>query len=878
MGNVMTGRQAYGEYDSTASENQSDHIDDPLAELARIVSEGDEYLRKQRLEAEAEEHSDVPSGYDQGVERDNGAAFGMVPDEMSPDTADQNPVDAADARQVYDEQGYAPASYQPESSEFHQFDSNQPVEVQPEYQQSDYQDPEFVETDFVDPDASVPDYRDQQYQQPETHQQAAFEPDAYPADNTDPIPFADGEAAAERYSDNETAEAAFAPEAHEQQVFEPDSYEQAAAVPETGPAFEHYDLAETVSGAEPERHPDDMVAVADFAPLPEVSDPFEAVSNATGALTESRDWANTNHDDYGTRAEDQALVDPYRDAMEPEPQQPVLNEADFQPAIEPVAESTDYSDDGLYYESEAREEPVGTYSASQETRVAPDIQLDPAALVGPDDYADQPYAVESEPFADVSGVETGYDTEPRVQYEPQPDYQEENIAWPEEGDPYTIDPRENVAMQATANDPQGSAEVGDLSYGVDADGDLVETVPPIAGVSDPVNTVAEPASRNLGLKAMAAVVALSLLGGGGLFAYRTFGGAGATGEPKVIKADAGPFKIEVDPSTQTGATNTPGSGVYKRLSGDDRTDKSQERIIVGKEEPVNVARNTDQANAVEPRSTLPKPVKTIVVKPDGTFVSRPDPSAAQPAAAAEKLSQTTPSVAAGQPDKAPKSAARVVTTTPIRTVTTNRTNQQADKPVVSGTSPAEAVSQRAQTAAETIANANPTVVTSLAEAGRQGDPTVTGRATEETAPLANAITVVPRAKPPVPAQRTRAFATTTQPTAPAVETQPQATAAPTQQTPAAATQKRATPAIPKGAYIVQVSSQRSRKQAQDAYSSLQRRYPSVLGSVKPVIQKADLGDRGTYYRVRLGPYQQQAAARLCSNLKSAGGECFVRRN
>jgi len=52
----------------------------------------------------------------------------------------------------------------------------------------------------------------------------------------------------------------------------------------------------------------------------------------------------------------------------------------------------------------------------------------------------------------------------------------------------------------------------------------------------------------------------------------------------------------------------------------------------------------------------------------------------------------------------------------------------------------------------------------------------------------------------------------------------------------------------------------------------------VLGDVQPVIQKADLGDRGTYYRVRLGPYQQQAAARLCSNLKSAGGDCFVRRN
>ena len=61
MGNVMTGRQAYGKYD-TASEKQSDHYDDPLAELARIVSEGDEFLRQQRFDAE--NPSDPNNDYD----------------------------------------------------------------------------------------------------------------------------------------------------------------------------------------------------------------------------------------------------------------------------------------------------------------------------------------------------------------------------------------------------------------------------------------------------------------------------------------------------------------------------------------------------------------------------------------------------------------------------------------------------------------------------------------------------------------------------------------------------------------------------------------------------------------------------------------------
>ena len=77
---------------------------------------------------------------------------------------------------------------------------------------------------------------------------------------------------------------------------------------------------------------------------------------------------------------------------------------------------------------------------------------------------------------------------------------------------------------------------------------------------------------------------------------------------------------------------------------------------------------------------------------------------------------------------------------------------------------------------------------------------------------------------------------------------------------------------------VQVSSQRSQKQALTAFADLQRRYPTLLGDKKPLIQKADLGDRGMYYRVRLGPYEKQAATRLCGQLTSAGGECFVRRN
>jgi cell division protein FtsN len=77
---------------------------------------------------------------------------------------------------------------------------------------------------------------------------------------------------------------------------------------------------------------------------------------------------------------------------------------------------------------------------------------------------------------------------------------------------------------------------------------------------------------------------------------------------------------------------------------------------------------------------------------------------------------------------------------------------------------------------------------------------------------------------------------------------------------------------------VQVSSQRSADQARATFANMKRRYKSVLGGFEPDIQRADLGAKGTYYRVRIGPMASRGAAlRLCEQLKSAGGNCFVTR-
>jgi cell division protein FtsN len=42
------------------------------------------------------------------------------------------------------------------------------------------------------------------------------------------------------------------------------------------------------------------------------------------------------------------------------------------------------------------------------------------------------------------------------------------------------------------------------------------------------------------------------------------------------------------------------------------------------------------------------------------------------------------------------------------------------------------------------------------------------------------------------------------------------------------------------------------------------------------VQKADLGDKGTWYRLRMGGFSDKAAAAsFCEKLKADGGSCLV---
>ena len=82
-----------------------------------------------------------------------------------------------------------------------------------------------------------------------------------------------------------------------------------------------------------------------------------------------------------------------------------------------------------------------------------------------------------------------------------------------------------------------------------------------------------------------------------------------------------------------------------------------------------------------------------------------------------------------------------------------------------------------------------------------------------------------------------------------------------------------------GAYVVQVSAQKTEDEARASYQVLQQKYPSVLSGREPIIRRAELGQSGTWYRVHVGSFatSDQATA-LCNNLKDAGGQCIVQKN
>ncbi|WP_029057179.1 SPOR domain-containing protein [Stappia stellulata] len=354
-----------------------------------------------------------------------------------------------------------------------------------------------------------------------------------------------------------------------------------------------------------------------------------------------------------------------------------------------------------------------------------------------------------------------------------------------------------------------------------------------------------------GLVAAAAVLGIVVVGGA-VFALFDFGGSEAIGPPPVITASDEALKVypEGGEAEQNGQSKL----IYDRVGGVETP--REERLVVQDESPVASLPPAPVANGgTETRVPAgPRRVRTVVVRPDGTIISGDDAAApAAPPSAEQTASQTTPTPAAspsGQP-----SAPRVTTGNP----TGDNTRQVTTTPVTAPGASAPVSTALSGDAAEVPQSVTPSVSGEV--------PTNVPR----TKPGDIQTLAASAAPPPAIPGRTAGASRTSAAPLDLTGSQQGATR-PAASTPASGG------TIPAGAYVVQVSSQRTQDQAQAAFDNLQRRYSGVLGGVTPVIQRADLGDRGTFYRVRIPSSSRDDAISLCERLKSAGGDCFVRRN
>lgn len=79
-----------------------------------------------------------------------------------------------------------------------------------------------------------------------------------------------------------------------------------------------------------------------------------------------------------------------------------------------------------------------------------------------------------------------------------------------------------------------------------------------------------------------------------------------------------------------------------------------------------------------------------------------------------------------------------------------------------------------------------------------------------------------------------------------------------------------------GAYQVQLSALRSEDAARSAWTRLQNTAPDLFSGANLDIQRADLGARGVFYRLRVGSFANRDAAKgFCADVKAAGKDCMV---
>lgn len=397
-------------------------------------------------------------------------------------------------------------------------------------------------------------------------------------------------------------------------------------------------------------------------------------------------------------------------------------------------------------------------------------------------------------------------------------------------------------------------------------------------------------SRYKGLLAIVAIVLLAAMGAVVSYFYLGFGSQ--DGSPIIVAASDEEVRVKPD---DPGGKTIPNQDrtVYETLTGANNSIVKDESSLVDRAEKpivnVNQPENNAQIRVTLPRlagqednvsattpSQGPRKVRTVIVRPDGTFVA--DVESAEAAAVQESAAIATTNNASALTDAAVNESVEetVVPQSDIQTTALPELLEQAP----SNTPPSSVVEVIESAQEGSVAATAPAVIPAVPVA-RSDNESVTPSAPVQLAAL-----------PPVPrlntfrAGRAQAASSPENQSLRVTGTRPEQTstattaAVPVTSNTAVARASGST-AIPtrvsSGGFVVQLSALRSADQARADFTELRRRY-SLLAPFSPNIQRADLGDRGVFHRLRVGPFSRGDANQLCQDLLSAGAECIVRRN
>jgi SPOR domain len=501
-----------------------------------------------------------------------------------------------------------------------------------------------------------------------------------------------------------------------------------------------------------------------------------------------------------------------------------------------IGQADSYPDSGPH-ESYNSTRPTSAATVPADTDWAAEEDYGPQDAHPHERYA--PPAAPRESYQSYEPQERGYETEPPAssRYFSGQAGQFNGFSAEPDAEAYEYD---QPPPLPSARQLQGYAAAPEPDYGYEAD-ELAHGDEAYA-TDDYYYDEAPPPRRRSGLVAVAAIFSLAVVGTAGAFGYRAmFGGSVLPTLPPIIKASNGPIRV------------APAYGDSQANNGSDA--KQAGAATTGSTE--NVVSREEQPVAIEPPKAAPRVVATIpIVSGQGSNAGQALAAASPPGLSApattspDHVASATDSVwpppppmpapqppaAAAAPAPMPAPPPALVSAEPkkVHTVTIRADQSGSADAVPGSTTPAEPPAARhAATTPRTSAPSGQNGPMSIVPGG-QGDA--------------------------APAQRARASA-------------PPTTVA-SNATGAVAAQPHAA-----GGYAVQVTSQRSEGEAHSAFRALQAKYPNQLGGRTPIIHRADLGEKGTFYRALVGPFSSaEEAASLCSGLKAAGGNCIVQRN